>query len=304
MGTGIVANAALLLPHRSEALHDASRSASGRAPPRSWLGSSSRRVVRWREFAGARCSTPRWRRSTARRAMALMTVGAGSLLLGPAGGGRRRAVDRGHAAGPRRRRRGAVPDVHAPRAGARQRVRRLADAGRLADGVGRDGRRADRPDARRRGAAGPAARLLRDVRPQPAGRVRRDHVLWNQLLHHGVGPARLVPTLWIVLGPLGQSITAANLLGNVADLPGAHAFGRALRRAGPRASRCSGWRSPPRSRCARSARRGCRSASPGGASPSRSARSSPGPASSPATPARPRWAGSPSRCSPSSSARG
>ncbi len=50
-------------------------------------------------------------------------------------------------------------------------------------------------------------------------------VLWSKLLQHGVGPARLVPTLWIVLGPLGQSITAANLLGDVAGLPGAHAFG-------------------------------------------------------------------------------
>jgi tellurite resistance protein TehA-like permease len=28
----------------------------------------------------------------------------------------------------------------------------------------------------------------------------------------------MVPTLWIVLGPLGQSITAANLLGGVAHL--------------------------------------------------------------------------------------
>jgi tellurite resistance protein TehA-like permease len=44
-------------------------------------------------------------------------------------------------------------------------------------------------------------------------------VLWNKLLHHGVGPAVLVPTLWIVLGPLGQSITAANLLADVAGLP-------------------------------------------------------------------------------------
>ena len=40
----------------------------------------------------------------------------------------------------------------------------------------------------------------------------------RRLAIHGVGPARLVPTLWIVLGPLGQSITAANLLGGVAHL--------------------------------------------------------------------------------------
>lgn len=36
--------------------------------------------------------------------------------------------------------------------------------------------------------------------------------LWNRLAHHGVGPARAVPTLWIVLGPLGQSVTAVGLL--------------------------------------------------------------------------------------------
>ena len=38
-------------------------------------------------------------------------------------------------------------------------------------------------------------------------------LIWHRLAVHKVGPAHLVPTLWIVLGPLGQSITAANLLG-------------------------------------------------------------------------------------------
>ncbi|MEV4351615.1 TDT family transporter [Actinoplanes sp. NPDC049596] len=42
--------------------------------------------------------------------------------------------------------------------------------------------------------------------------------IWQRLTTGDVGPARLVPTLWIVLGPLGQSITAANLLGGVAHL--------------------------------------------------------------------------------------
>jgi tellurite resistance protein TehA-like permease len=41
-------------------------------------------------------------------------------------------------------------------------------------------------------------------------------LLWGRLLAHGIGPARMVPTLWIVLGPLGQSITAAGLLGTAA----------------------------------------------------------------------------------------
>jgi C4-dicarboxylate transporter/malic acid transport protein len=38
-------------------------------------------------------------------------------------------------------------------------------------------------------------------------------LIWARLVSHGVGPARLVPTLWLILGPLGQSVTAANLLG-------------------------------------------------------------------------------------------
>jgi len=41
-------------------------------------------------------------------------------------------------------------------------------------------------------------------------------VLLVRLGLHGAGPARMVPTLWIVLGPLGQSVTAANLLGGAA----------------------------------------------------------------------------------------
>jgi tellurite resistance protein TehA-like permease len=49
-----------------------------------------------------------------------------------------------------------------------------------------------------------------------------------RLHRHGIGEARLVPTLWIVLGPLGQSITAANLLAAAATgagLPAAGALG-------------------------------------------------------------------------------
>jgi tellurite resistance protein TehA-like permease len=41
-------------------------------------------------------------------------------------------------------------------------------------------------------------------------------LLWNRLLFHGLPPAGLVPTLWIVLGPLGQSVTAAALLASAA----------------------------------------------------------------------------------------
>jgi len=41
-------------------------------------------------------------------------------------------------------------------------------------------------------------------------------LLWYRLTSHGVPAARLVPTLWIVLGPLGQSVTASGLLAHAA----------------------------------------------------------------------------------------
>jgi tellurite resistance protein TehA-like permease len=45
-----------------------------------------------------------------------------------------------------------------------------------------------------------------------------------RVARHGAGEPRMVPTLWIVLGPLGQSITAANLLAAAAHGGGvAHA---------------------------------------------------------------------------------
>lgn len=54
--------------------------------------------------------------------------------------------------------------------------------------------------------------------------------IWNRLVVHGTGPAATVPTLWIVLGPLGQSVTAAGLLANVAPgtLPEPFASGTAV----------------------------------------------------------------------------
>jgi C4-dicarboxylate transporter/malic acid transport protein len=52
-------------------------------------------------------------------------------------------------------------------------------------------------------------------------------LIWRRLARRGIGPARLVPTLWIILGPLGQSVTAVSLLGRMAGLavPGGDAAG-------------------------------------------------------------------------------
>ena len=53
-------------------------------------------------------------------------------------------------------------------------------------------------------------------------------LLWARLAFHGVGAAPQVPTLWIALGVLGQSVTAANLLGRVAPGVVPDAYGAAL----------------------------------------------------------------------------
>ncbi len=42
-------------------------------------------------------------------------------------------------------------------------------------------------------------------------------LVWGRLVRHGAGAAAAVPTLWIVLGPLGQSITASHTLGGTAS---------------------------------------------------------------------------------------
>ncbi|GAA4782995.1 TDT family transporter [Actinomycetospora chlora] len=54
--------------------------------------------------------------------------------------------------------------------------------------------------------------------------------VWRRLVVHGTPPAAAVPTLWIVLGPLGQSVTAANLLAGQApaSLPEPYASGAAV----------------------------------------------------------------------------
>jgi tellurite resistance protein TehA-like permease len=43
-------------------------------------------------------------------------------------------------------------------------------------------------------------------------------MIWSRLVLYGTSGTARVPTLWIALGPLGQSITAAGLLGATAGL--------------------------------------------------------------------------------------
>lgn len=57
-------------------------------------------------------------------------------------------------------------------------------------------------------------------------------LVWGRLARHGIGPAAMVPTLWIVLGPLGQSVTAANNLGAQAHLAVPEPYATAFRASG------------------------------------------------------------------------
>ncbi|WP_433624042.1 TDT family transporter [Nocardia sp. CA-120079] len=52
-------------------------------------------------------------------------------------------------------------------------------------------------------------------------------MIWSRLVHHGVPQSGMVPTLWLVLGPLGQSVTAAGLLADAGPsaLPDLYAKG-------------------------------------------------------------------------------
>jgi C4-dicarboxylate transporter/malic acid transport protein len=54
--------------------------------------------------------------------------------------------------------------------------------------------------------------------------------IWSRLVNHKLGPAVMVPTMWIVLGPLGQSVTAAGNLGTQAAgvLPEPYSSGAAV----------------------------------------------------------------------------
>ncbi len=53
-------------------------------------------------------------------------------------------------------------------------------------------------------------------------------LVWSRLLYFDAGPSQMVPTLWIVLGPLGQSITAAGLLASRAKSVIAAPYGVAM----------------------------------------------------------------------------
>jgi C4-dicarboxylate transporter/malic acid transport protein len=225
MGTGIVANAAALLPLHVPGL-DAAAIGAWALAATMLVVLTAATVAHWVRHpaeARAHASNPAMAPFYGAPPMALMTVGAGALLVGHHVIGVRAAL--------------AVDGV-------------LWTAGTLSGLAAAVAvpylmvtRHALGPDSAFGGwlmpvvppmvSAATGAALIGHL---PAGQARLDlllacyalfglsllasviviTLLWSRLIRHGAGPARLVPTLWIVLGPLGQSITAANLLAGVA----------------------------------------------------------------------------------------
>ena len=102
-------------------------------------------------------------------------------------------------------------------------------------------------------------------------------LVFARLIHRGPLPLALTPTLFLVLGPLGQSTTAVNKLADVAPgaiaAPYAHGFGAfAVIYGVPVMGFALLWLALAAAMVVRAARRGMAFAMTGGPSPSPSAR--------------------------------
>ena len=151
MGTGIVANAAAILPLQVPGLRVFATTvwALAAAMLTGLIAAWGVHWARYPERARGHALNPVMAQFWGAPAMALMTVGAGTLVLGqnvigPAAVG----IDwvlwlAGTALGPGHRGLDPVPDDDPARHRRRGRLRRLADAGRPADGLGRHRRAAD-----------------------------------------------------------------------------------------------------------------------------------------------------------------
>ena len=241
MGTGIVANAAATLPVRSPALLDAARVVWGLDLLLLVVVTAATAVHRLRHPVAARrhLADPVMGHFYGAPAMALMTVGAGAVLVG-------QPVVGAHAA--------LVLDAVLWTAGT------LLGLWTAVAVPFRAFTTYDvRPDAAFGGWLMPvvppmvsAATGTLLVPHLPAGEARTTllalcyvmfglalvtsliviTLIWNRLVQHKVGAAAAVPTLWIVLGPLGQSITAAHNLGELAPHVLPAPYGTAFRALG------------------------------------------------------------------------
>jgi C4-dicarboxylate transporter/malic acid transport protein len=239
MGTGIVANAAALLPARVTGLHAAARAVWALAAC-TLIALTAAWAVHWirhRERAMAHAANPVMAQFWGAPAMALMTVGAGTVLLGRDWIGLRAAVDADwvlwgagtalglvtacwipylmmtrHSIAPDAAFGGwlmpVVPPMVSAATGALLIPHVASAQGRLTMLLGC--------------YAMFGISLIASVIIVPQ--------LWSRMVLHKPGPAVMMPTVWIVLGPLGQSVTAAGNLAGVAGtaLPRPYPAGAAV----------------------------------------------------------------------------
>jgi C4-dicarboxylate transporter/malic acid transport protein len=239
MGTGIVANAAALLPARVTGLHAAARAVWALAAC-ALIALTAAWAVHWirhRERAMAHAANPVMAQFWGAPAMALMTVGAGTVLLGRDWIGLRAAVDADwvlwgagtalglvtacwipylmmtrHEIAPDAAFGGwlmpVVPPMVSAATGALLIPHVASAQGRLTMLLGC--------------YAMFGISLIASVIIIPQ--------VWSRMVLHKPGPAVMMPTVWIVLGPLGQSVTAAGNLAGVAGtaLPRPYPAGAAV----------------------------------------------------------------------------
>jgi C4-dicarboxylate transporter/malic acid transport protein len=239
MGTGIVANAAAQLPVRTRGLHTAAvvvwvLAAAGLvALTCAW-------AVHWtrhRDRGRAHLADPVMAQFWGAPAMALMTVGTGTLLLGPALIGLAAAIGIDWVLWLAGTALGLVTAVWIPYL---MMTRHDIGAGDAFGGW-------LMPVVPPMVSAATGALLIPHV-ASAQGRltlllacyamfgislfasVMIIPQIWSRLVTHKPGAAVMVPTMWIVLGPLGQSVTAAGNLGTEAArvLPEPYAAGAAV----------------------------------------------------------------------------
>jgi C4-dicarboxylate transporter/malic acid transport protein len=239
MGTGIVANAAALLPARVTGLHAAARAVWALAAC-ALIALTAAWAVHWirhRERAVAHAANPVMAQFWGAPAMALMTVGAGTVLLGRDWIGLRAAVDADwvlwgagtalglvtacwipylmmtrHPIAPDAAFGGWLMPVVPPMVSAATGALLI---GHVASAQGR------------------LTMLLGCYAMFGISLIASMIIIpqvWSRMVLHKPGPAVMMPTVWIVLGPLGQSVTAAGNLAGVAGtaLPRPYPAGTAV----------------------------------------------------------------------------
>jgi C4-dicarboxylate transporter/malic acid transport protein len=239
MGTGIVANAAALLPARVTGLHAAARAVWALAACALIALTAAWAVhwIRYRERAVAHAANPVMAQFWGAPAMALMTVGAGTVLLGRDWIGLRAAVDADwvlwgagtalglvtacwipylmmtrHPIAPDAAFGGWLMPVVPPMVSAATGALLI---GHVASAQGR------------------LTMLLGCYAMFGISLIASMIIIpqvWSRMVLHKPGPAVMMPTVWIVLGPLGQSVTAAGNLAGVAGtaLPRPYPAGTAV----------------------------------------------------------------------------